>query len=229
MVTVSRDSAGRWFVSIRIEEVIPALPGRSEAIGVDAGLTSLLTFSTGEKISNPRHERTDRQRVKSRQRDLTRKQKGSKNYQKARLKLARAHARIADRRLDAMHKLTTRLVRENQVICVEDLNVRGMLGNRKLARAIADASWATFRRLLEYKCEWYGRELVAVDRFLPSSRTCAACGSTRASMPLGVRVFRCTDKACGNVEDRDVNAAMNILAAGLAVAACGGGVRPKRS
>ena len=228
-VTVRRDSASRWFVSILVEEDIPTLPKQTEAIGVDAGLSSLLTLSTGEKITNPRHERKDRGRVKRRQRELARKQPGSKNFQKARLKLARAHARIADRRLDAMHKLTTRLVRENQVICVEDLSMRGMMSNHALARAIADASWATFRRQLEYKCEWYGRNLIAVDRFLPSSKVCSVCGSTRVVMPLGERVFRCPDIVCGHVEDRDVNAATNILAAGLAVAACGDGVRPKRS
>ncbi len=229
LVTVSRDSAGRWFVSLLVEEDIPALPERVEAIGVDAGLSSLLTVSTGERIANPRHERRDRERVKSRQRELARKEKGGKNFQKAKLKLARAHARIGDRRLDAMHKLTTRLVRENQVICVEDLNVRGMMSNHLLARAIADASWATFRRLLEYKCEWYGRDLIAIDRYHPSSKVCSACGTVKVGMPLSERTFRCSDKACGHVEDRDVNAAKNILAAGLAVAACGDGVRPKRS
>ena len=120
-------------------------------------------------------------------------------------------------------------VRENQVICIEDLNVRGMMGSHTLAEAIADASWATFRRQLEYKCEWYGRSLIAIDRFHPTSKVCSACGAARAFMPLGQRVFRCPDSVCGHVEDRDVNAAKNILAAGLAVAACGDGVRPKRS
>ena len=228
-VTVSRDNAGRWFVSILVQEDIPALPKRHQVVGVDAGLSSLFTLSTGEKITNQRHERRDRARVERRQRELARKQVGSKNFQKAKLKLARAHARIADRRFDAMHKLTTRLVRENQVICVEDLNVRGMMSNHALARAIADASWATFRRLLEYKCEWYGRDLIAIDRFYPSSKVCSACGVTKFAMPLRERTFRCPDKSCGHVEDRDVNAAKNILAAGLAVAACGDGVRPKRS
>jgi putative transposase len=228
-VTVSRDIAGRWFVSILVEEDISALPERSEAVGVDVGLSSLLTLSTGEKIANPRHERRDRNHVEHRQRELARKQKGSKNYQKAKLKLARAHARIADRRLDAMHKLTTRLVRENQVICIEDLNVRGMMSHHALARAINDASWATFRRLLEYKCEWYGRDLIAIDRFHPSSKVCSACGAVKFAMPSSDRTFRCPDKSCGHREDRDVNAAKNILAAGLAVAACGDGVRPRRS
>jgi putative transposase len=228
-VTVSRDTAGRWFVSILVDEDIPTLAERSERVGVDAGLSRLFTLSTGETIANPRHERRDRERIKRRQRELARKQKGGKNFQKAKLRLARAHAKIADRRLDALHKFTTRLVRENQVICVEDLNVRGMMSNHTLARTIADASWATFRRLLEYKCNWYGRDLIVIDRFYPSSKVCSECGSLRAAIRLGDRTFKCPDKTCGHSEDRDVNAAKNILAAGLAVAACGDGVRPKRS
>ncbi|WP_199042363.1 RNA-guided endonuclease InsQ/TnpB family protein [Glycomyces salinus] len=226
-VTVSRDAAGRWFVSLLVEEDIPAHPERSEAVGVDAGITSLFTLSTGERVTNPRHERRDREKIRRRQRELSRKRKGSANYRKAQVRLARAHARISDRRHDFLHKLTTRLVRENQVIAVEDLGVRGMLSNRALARAIADASWATFRRMLEYKAQWHGRDLITVDRFLPSSKTCSACGTMRHTMPLGERTFTCA--TCGHTECRDVNAAKNILAAGLAVAACGDGVGPKRS
>lgn len=226
-VTVSRDAAGRWFVSLLVEEDIPALPRRGEAVGIDAGLTALFTLSTGEKIANPRHERRDRARITALQRTLSRKQKGSKNYRKAQVALARAHARVSDRRADFLHKLTTRLVRENQTIAIEDLSVRGMLSNHTLARAIADASWASFRRMIEYKAEWYGRNLVVVDRFLPSSKTCSACGAAKAAMPLAQRVFTCRE--CGHRADRDVNAAKNILAAGLAVTACGDGVRPKRS
>ncbi|WP_460542361.1 RNA-guided endonuclease InsQ/TnpB family protein, partial [Glycomyces halotolerans] len=226
-VTVSRDAAGRWFVSLLVEEDIPTRPGRAEAVGVDAGLTSLFTLSTGEKITNPRHERRDRERIRRRQKDLSRKTKGSKNWVKAQIKLARSHARIADRRRDSLHKLTTRLVNENQVIAMEDLHVRGMLANHRLSRAIADASWAEFRRMLEYKAEWAGRTVVAVDRWLPSSKTCSACGTLKASVPLSQRVFECP--ACGHTEDRDVNAAKNILAAGLAVAACGDGVRHEPS
>ncbi|GAA2153406.1 RNA-guided endonuclease TnpB family protein [Glycomyces rutgersensis] len=225
-VTVTRDAAGRWFVSLLVKQDIPTLPKRDNAIGIDAGLTALLTMSTGEQIINPRHERRDRARIKQRQQDLSRKQKGSTNYRKAQVRLARTHARVTDRRHDVLHKLTTRLVRENQTICVEDLHVRGMLGNHTLARAIADASWSTFRRLLEYKADWYGRELVVIDRFFPSSRTCSACGTLKSKMPLAARTFTCPE--CGHAEDRDVNAAKNILAAGLAVAACGDGVRPKR-
>jgi putative transposase len=225
-VTVSRDAAGRWFVSLLVEEDIPTLPMRDEAVGVDAGITSLLTLSTGEHITNPRHEARDRARIRRRQRELSRKQKGSNNYRKAQVDLARAYARVADRRHDHLHKLTTRLVRENQTIAIEDLSVRGMLSNHTLARAIQDASWATFRRMLEYKAEWFGRDLVVIDRFWPSSKTCSACGTTKTKMPLSQRVFGCA--ACGHTEDRDVNAAKNILAAGLAVTACGAGVRPQR-
>jgi putative transposase len=115
------------------------------------------------------------------------------------------------------------------VICIEGLNVRAMMSNHTLARAIEGASWATFRRLLEYRCEWYGRDLIAIDRFRPSSKICSECGSLRAAITLGERTFKCPDKTCGHSEDRDVNAAKNILAAGLAVAACGDGVRRKRS
>jgi putative transposase len=228
-VTVSRDGAGRWFVSLLVEEDIAALPQRSEEVGIDAGITSLFTLSTGEHVTNPRHERRGRLRIKQRQRDLSRKQQGSANYRKAQVRLARAHARVSDRRHDFLHKLTTRLVRENQTIVVEDLSVRGMLSNHTLARAISDASWSTFRRMLAYKADWYGRDLVVVDRYLPSSKTCSECGTMRQAIPLNVRTFRCPSKRCGHSEDRDVNAAKNILAAGLAVAACGDGVRPKRS
>nr|WP_211116682.1 RNA-guided endonuclease TnpB family protein [Glycomyces buryatensis] len=230
-VTVTRDASGRWFVSLLAQEDIPALPERDEVVGIDAGITSLLTLSTGEKITNPRHERQDRDRVAKRQRELSRKQKGSANFRKAKVKLARAHARVADRRADHLHKLTTRLVRENQTIAVEDLNVHGMLANHTLARAIQDASWSTFRRMLEYKADWYGRNLVVIYRFLPSSKTCSVCGTLVESMPLSQRTFTCPDPTCGHVEDRDVNAAKNILAAGLAERrnACGDGVRHEPS
>jgi putative transposase len=136
------------------------------------------------------------------------------------------HARIADRRRHHLHQLTTRVVRENQAVVIEDLNVRGMTANHALARSISDAAWSELRRQLEYKCAWYGRDLVVVDRWLPSSKTCSACGRLAVAMPLAVRAWTC--EACGAQHDRDVNAAKNILAAGLAVAACGAGVRPQR-
>ncbi|TMR25289.1 IS200/IS605 family element transposase accessory protein TnpB [Nonomuraea turkmeniaca] len=212
-VTVSRDAAGRWFVSLLVEEKISPLPPVEQRVGVDAGITALATLSTGEKIVNPRHERRDRRKLAKAQRALARKEKGSSNRAKARLKVGRAYARIADRRRDHLHKVTTRLVRENQVIAVEDLTVRNMVKNHSLARAISDVSWRELRSMLEYKAQWYGRELVVVDRWFPSSRLCSACGTLQDKMPLNVRSWEC---ACGAVHDRDVNAAKNVLAAGLA-------------
>ncbi|MCP9208727.1 RNA-guided endonuclease InsQ/TnpB family protein [Streptomyces sp. NEAU-Y11] len=224
-VTVSRDAAGRWFVSLLCEDTIAPAPGTDAAVGIDAGITSLVTLSTGEKIANPGHERRDRTRLAKAQRELSRKAKGSNNREKACRKVARVHTRIADRRRDFLHKLTTRLVRENQTVVIEDLTVRNLLKNGKLARAISDASWTELRSMLEYKCAWYGRELVVIDRWFPSSKLCGACGTVRGKLPLNVRVWTCD---CGAVHDRDVNAACNILAAGLAVSACGDGVRPQR-
>jgi putative transposase len=225
-VTVSRDAAGRWHVSLLCECAVEPLPEAGAVMGVDAGLTSLLTLSTGEKIANPRHERRDRERLAKAQRELSRKQKGSANRDKARRKVARIHARITDRRKDFLHKLTTRLVRENQAVVIEDLSVRNMVRNHSLARAISDAAWSDLRGMLEYKCDWYGRDLIAIDRWYPSSKTCSACGHMAASMPLNVREWVCAN--CGTRHDRDINAAINIRAAGLAVSACGGSVRPKR-
>jgi putative transposase len=225
-VTVSRDPAGRWHVSILVETTVAHARPTGRVVGVDAGITSLLTLSTGEKITNPKHERRDRERLARAQRALARKEKGSHNRVKARLRVARVHARIADRRRDLSHKLSTRLVRENQLVVIEDLAVRNMLRNRSLARAISDASWSDLRSMLEYKCGWYGRDLVVVDRWLPSSKTCSACGYLLDTLPLRVREWMCP--GCEVSHDRDVNAARNILAAGQAVTACGAGVRPTR-
>jgi putative transposase len=226
-VTVSQDSAGRWFVSLLCEDPsVQPLPATGQAVGADVGLDHLLTLSTGEKIADPRHERRDRTRLAKAQRNLARKAGGDgANRGKARLKAAKIHARIADRRRDGLHKLTTRLVRENQTIVIEDLTVRNMVKNRTLARAISDAAWAQFRGLLEYKAAWYGREVIAVDRFFPSSKLCSHCGTLQEKMPLSVRTWTCD---CATTHDRDVNAAKNLLAAGLAVSACGAGVRPQR-
>lgn len=225
-VTVSKDSSGRYHISILVEDTITEPTPTGAVLGVDAGITSLYTLSTGEKISNPRHEKRDRARLTRAQRVLSKKQKGSANRAKARLKVARIHARIADRRRDHLHKLSTRLVRENQVIAIEDLGVRNMVRNRSLARAVSDASWSRFRSMLEYKADWYGRSVAAVDRFYPSTKMCSVCGRINDSMPLHVREWQCP---CGAVHDRDVNAAKNIRTAGLALLVCGDGVRPPRS
>ncbi|MEU8674801.1 RNA-guided endonuclease TnpB family protein [Streptomyces sp. NPDC048560] len=226
MVTVSQDSAGRWFVSMLCEDAsVKSLPTLNTSVGIDAGVTSLVTLSTGEKVTNPRHERRDRARFAKAQRALAKKEKGSRNRDKARVKVAKIHARIADRRRDFLHQLTTRLVRENQTIVIEDLAVRSMVKNKTLARAISDAAWTDMRSMLEYKCTWYGRNLVTIDRWFPSTKMCSACGTVRDKLPLNVREWTC---CCGATHDRDVNAARNILAAGLAVTACGAGVRPQR-
>ncbi len=226
-VTVSRNARGQYHVSILVEETITALPASPGRVGIDAGVTSLVTLSTGEKVANPKHERRDRARLARAQRDLSRKVKGSANRAKARARVARVHGRIADRRRDHLHQLSTRIIRENQTVVIEDLSVRNMVRNHSLARAISDASWSELRRMLEYKAGWYGRTVIAIDRFYPSSKTCSVCGSIVKKLPLNVREWAC--RGCGTVHDRDVNAAVNILAAGLAVAACGDGVRPPRS
>ena len=211
---MSRDAAGRWFVSLLVEDpTVRPLPATDAAAGIDAGITTLVTLSTGEKVSNPRYERADRRKLAKAQRALSRKAKGSNNRAKARLRVARIHACIADRRRDLLHKLSTRLVRENQTVVLEDLGVRNMLRNHSVARAIADAAWSDLRSMLEYKAQYYGRTLVAVDRWFPSSKICSTCGRLVESLPLSVREWVCP---CGAVHDRDVNAARNILAAGLA-------------
>ncbi|GGN76226.1 RNA-guided endonuclease InsQ/TnpB family protein [Nocardia rhizosphaerihabitans] len=212
-VTVSHDAAGRWFVSILVEETIAPLPMVEATVGVDVGLSSLAVLSTGEKIANPRYERRDRRKLARAQRDLSRKQDGSNNRKKARRRVARAYARITDRRTDFLHKLSTRLIRENQAVAIEDLSVRNMITNHTLARAISDASWRQLRSMLEYKAGWYGRELLVVDRWYPSTKVCSACGVLTDRLPLQVRLWTCR---CGAGHDRDVNAARNILAAGLA-------------
>jgi putative transposase len=185
-----------------------------------------VTLSTGEKITNPRHERRDRVRLAFVQQRLARKAKDSRNRAKARVAVAKVYARISDRRNATLHELSTRIIRENQTVIIEDLSVRNMVRNHSLARAISDASWSELRRQLEYKAAWYGRTVVAVDRWYPSSKTCSACGRVVAKLPLNVREWTCV---CGTLHDRDVNAAKVIRAAGLAVLACGDGVRPPRA
>jgi putative transposase len=226
-VTVSRDSAGRWHISVLCEDTVHDGPATGTVVGIDAGITSLLTLSTGEKITNPKYEKRDRERLAMAQRRLSGKQKGSANREKAKLRVAKAHARITDRRRDYLHKLSTRIIRENQTVIIEDLSVRNMVRNHSLARAISDASWSELRSQLEYKADWYGRTVIAIDRFYPSSKTCSACGAITDKLPLGIRKWACA--TCGTAHDRDVNAAKVIRAAGLAVQACGDGVRPPRA
>ncbi len=224
-VTVRLDASDRWFVSLLVEDpTVKSLPQLDKAVGIDAGITSLVCTSDGEKVVNPKHFKRLRYKLRQAQKALSRKVKGSSNREKARLQVARILAAIADARSDFLHKLTTRLVRENQTIAVEDLAVKNLMKNRKLAQAIADASWSELIRQLEYKCQWYGRTLVKIDRWFPSSKRCGNCGHVVDKLPLNIREWDCPE--CGTHHDRDINAANNILAAGLAVRACGANIRP---
>ena len=224
MVVVSREPDGRWYVTFTIEGAAPApLEETGHALGVDLGVTDFAVTSDGEKIANPRHLARRARNLARYQRRLARCRKGSANRAKAKAKVARAHRKVRDARSDFLHRASTRLVRSADMIVIEDLNVSGMVRNRHLARAISDCGWGEFRRQLAYKCERYGRNLVVVDRWYPSSKTCSACGHLLAGLSLGMRQWTCP--SCGARHDRDLNAATNILAAGQAVTACGAGVR----
>jgi putative transposase len=226
-VTIRQDAAGRWFVSLLVDAEIEPLPPVSKKVGIDLGVTSLIVTSDGTKVANPKTFKVKHKRLKRAQKALARKQKGSNNRHQARLKVAKLHAEIVDSRKDFLHKLTTQLVRDNQTIAVEDLNVKGMVKNHTLAQSISDASWGELVRQLTYKCEWYGRELVKIDRWFPSSKRCSCCGHIAEKMPLNVRNWVCPQ--CETKHERDVNAANNILAAGLAVSVCGATIRPEQS
>ena len=229
-VTVSRDTAGRWHVSLLVEDptVIP-LPPTLNAVGVDVGLKDFAVLSTGERIPHPKHYHRKQQRLARYQRMMARKKKGSANRAKARVKVARVHAEVVDARRDFLHKTSTEMGRTNDVLAGEDMNAAGRARKRRLAKSIATSGWAEFRAMLEYKAAWHGRHVVTVDRFYPSSKTCSACGHLLATLSLGTRQWTCP--GCGALHDRDINAAQNIVAAGLAARpdlgayACGAGVR----
>jgi len=226
-ITVKLSPSGRWTVSLLVDVQIEALPESPNQIGLDLGITSLIALSNGEKVANPKAFKAKRRKLRKVQKALSRKKRGSNNRHKARLKVAKVHAEISDARNDFLHKLTTRLVRENQVIAVEDLSVKNMVKNHKLALAISDASWSELVRQLEYKCDWYGRTCIKIDRWFPSSKRCSSCGHVVDKLPLNVREWDCPK--CNTHHDRDLNAAKNILAAGLAVNVCGATVRPEES
>jgi putative transposase len=226
-VTITKDSANRYFISILVKEDIKPLPVTAQIVGLDLGIKSMVALSTGETVGNPKYFARDEKKLAQAQRRLARKKKGSKNRTTARLKVARIHARIADRRRDYQHKLSTRIVRENQVVCVESLAVKNMVKNHSLAKEISDVGWGEFVRQLDYKARWYGRTLVKIDQWYPSSKTCHACKHVLDSLALDIREWVCPE--CGTVHDRDTNAALNILAEGLSVNACGGNVRPVRT
>jgi putative transposase len=216
-VTLTKDPAGRYFVSLTCKEEKEPLPETDSAVGVDLGITDVAVTSDGFKSGNPRHLEDDLWRLKKARRRLSRKEKGSQNWKKQKRRVARLHARISDKREDFLHKLSRKLVNENQVLAFETLNVKGMQQNRSLARSISDTGWSTLVRQVKYKAKWAGRTVVRVDRWFPSTKRCHDCGHVGESKPLDVREWTCTE--CGVVHDRDVNAAKNIRTAGLAGAA----------
>jgi len=204
--TVSQKASGKWFVSITAERPIANKPKRTEAIGVDVGLETFATLSTGEKIKSPKWLRRSAEKLRRLQQSLSRKKKGSSNLAKARVKVARQHERVANQRKDFQHKLSTRLVNENQVIGVEDLCLRGLVRTR-LAKSFSDAGLGEFLRQLDYKSDWYGRLLKKADRFYPSTKTCNCC-QQKSDLKLSDRTWTCS--GCGSFHDRDVNAAINL-------------------
>jgi putative transposase len=215
MVTLRRDAVGRYFVSMAIDEEILPSPAADRAVGVDAGLSAAVTLDDGTKVAPPRYLGRRLKQLKRRSRDLSRKKRGSRRRARARWRLARIHARIRDCRREWSHQLSSKVVHESQVICVEDLNVSGMLRNRHLSRALADGALAELQRQLECKCFWYGRTFVRVGRWFPSSKRCSACGFVKEELPLSARRWTCPE--CGVEHDRDVNAAINIRQEGLRI------------
>jgi putative transposase len=223
MVVVSREPDGRWYVTFAVDaQATEPLPLTGRALGVDLGITDFAVTSDGDKIANPRHLESKARGLARYQRRLARCQKGSANRAKAKAKVARAHRKVRNARNDFLHRASTHLVRDNDLIVIEDLAVRNMVRNRHLARVISDCGWGEFRRQLEYKCQRYGRQLVVIDRWYPSSKICSGCGHLLAELSLSTRTWQCP--SCGTRHDRDINAAKNILAAGQAVTACGADV-----
>lgn len=218
-ITISKDCAGRYFVSCLCEFENQVLPKSNTSIGVDVGITHLLATDTGSKIDNPRHTARYAKKLAAAQKRMSRKKLGSANRAKARLKVARVHAKISDCRLDNLHKLSRKLINDNQVVCVESLRVKNMIKNPKLAKHISDASWGEFVRQLEYKADWAGRTVSKIDQFFPSSKRCSSCGYTLPFLALDTRRWVCPE--CKTDHDRDINAAINIKTAGLAGLAFG--------
>ena len=212
MMTLTRDAACRFHVSFCAQVEKPSLPVVQRSVGVDLGVHHLATLSTGEKVPNPKHYHARLRYLRQQQRCLARRQKGSRRREKQRLRVARAHARVSQARQCALHTLTTRLVREFDLICIEDLNVKGLARGRS-ARAIQDAAFSEIRRQLTYKSDWYGRILVEVDRWYASSKRCSVCQHTLDVLRLDQRQWTCP--RCGTHHDRDINAARNLLAEGL--------------
>ena len=230
MVIVSREPDGRWYVTFTIDTGPPEpFQETGHAIGIDLGVTDFAAASDGHKIANPRHLERKARALARYQRRMARCRNGSANRRKAAMRVARVNRKVRNARSDFLHRVSTNLIRTADLIVIEDLAVKNMVRNRHLARTISDCGWGEFRRQLQYKCQRYGRRLIVIDRWYPSSKTCSACGHLLANLSLSRRHWSCP--SCGTRHDRDINAAQNILAAGLAVArgspgdACGADVR----
>jgi len=224
-MTISKTPSGKFYVSILVKQKVSLKPLSGSNIGIDLGIKDLFVFSDGSKTDNPKWFHENQMKLKKAQRHLSRKQSGSNRYHKQRVKVARAHEDVANRRNDFLHKISTHLVEEYDVISIEDLNVAGMLKNRNLSKAIANASWSTFVSMLDYKCRWYGKSLVRIGRFFASTKTCHDCGQ-KTDLKLSDRDWTCS--GCGSHHDRDINAAKNILSEGLNILTSAGTVDNKR-
>ena len=213
-MSIAKTPTGKYYVSIFTEQEIEQLPKTDKAIGIDLGLKDFVITSDNKKFKNNRYTKKYAKQLKEAQQHLSRKQKGSNGFEKQKLKVAKIHEKIASCRLDTLHKVSCRLVNENDLIVCEDLNVKGMIKNHKLSKHIADASWGNFVLLLQYKCDWYGKELVKINRFYPSSKTCNVCGWINQNLNLSDREWTCKN---GHRLDRDENASQNILKEGLKI------------
>jgi putative transposase len=214
-MSITKTPTGKYYVSIFTEQEIEELPKTNKRCGIDLGLKDFVITSDDKKFKNNRYTKKYAKQLKKAQQHLSRKQNGSNGFEKQKLKIAKIHEKIASCRLDALHKVSHQLVNQYDLISIEDLNVKGMIKNRKLSKHIADASWGNFVTLLQYKCDWYGKELVKVNRFYPSSKTCGDCGWINQNLKLSDREWTCS--SCGVVHDRDVNASHNILKEGLKI------------
>jgi putative transposase len=225
-ITITKSPAGRYYVTLVLDEVVEHLPKTNVEVGIDLGINRLATLSNGERIPNPQHLNSKQKKLARLQRIHARRKKGSGRRERTRIAIAKLQESIADSRNDYLQKVTTDIVRRFDFIATEDLNVRGMVQNHCLARSLSDAGFGSFVRMLEYKCDWYGKTMVKIDRFFPSSKRCFDCGHIVEKLPLSIREWTCPE--CGVIHDRDENAARNILAAGHAVTAQGENRRPKR-